>query len=148
MVSERLPNLRYLSYPTSKEPGKIFRSALTNFKSLKGIAVHIIIFITTEIPSLLSTHFPDLSELKLFGEPTFYCSGTEMICKSFPKLRKLEMPLHYLRIDTSAVLMFLNLLEHLEYLDISGCVWWIDKEIIEKASRLKDVYLVFPDRLT
>ncbi|KAJ3695349.1 hypothetical protein LUZ60_000726 [Juncus effusus] len=138
-LSQRLPNLRYFSYPSSKEPGTIFRAPLANFKSLKGIAVHTLYGII----GLLRWHFPDFSELKLLGEDYFDSRKAKVICKLLPKLRKLEMPSSF-GTDTDAVLIFLSSLEHLEYFDISGCISSIDKKQIENASRFKDVYLVFP----
>ncbi|KAJ3695348.1 hypothetical protein LUZ60_000725 [Juncus effusus] len=148
LVSERLPNLLYFSFPTCKEPESTFYSALTNFKSLKGIAVHIVTFQTTNFLSEIILHFPNLSELKLFCEVPCSCYYLKQICMFLKRLRKLEMP-KPCRITEKEIVMILDSLKYLEYLDISGSKRQLDKGVIEeKSSRFKDVYFVFPDWMT
>ncbi|KAJ3696043.1 hypothetical protein LUZ60_001420 [Juncus effusus] len=137
LVSQRLPKLVYLSFPRSKVPGPMAYSALTSLKFLKGIALHEDFFFTAKVLCLPSGMFHDVSELKVYCDAGWLCSHDTMICKVFPKLRKLEMPPRC-RITTDAILELLDSLEHLEYLDISGCrMWGCNKRVFEKASRLK-----------
>ncbi|KAJ3683441.1 hypothetical protein LUZ60_013668 [Juncus effusus] len=68
LVSDRLPNLLYFSFPNAQVPGLMVYSALINFKSLKGIVVFPNFVLSTKVISLLNQYSPDLSELKLFAE--------------------------------------------------------------------------------
>ncbi|KAJ3696040.1 hypothetical protein LUZ60_001417 [Juncus effusus] len=143
LVSQRLPNLFYINFPSSKSPGSVGYYAFSNFKSLKRIAVDKYFFQESEMFSLLGTpQIPDLCELKLFGNIPrgfwFMVDRAKRICEEYPKLRKLELPPR-LKISTCAIQMLLDSLEHLEYLDISGCeILGFDKRVIDKAtSRLK-----------
>uniref|UniRef100_A0A0A9DIM5 Uncharacterized protein n=1 Tax=Arundo donax TaxID=35708 RepID=A0A0A9DIM5_ARUDO len=60
-----------------------------------------------------------------------------VICNSLPHLKKLEIPSSDM--SSAAIIKFLDCLEELEYLDISGYeTSVISSTILEKASRLKD----------
>ncbi|KAJ3696044.1 hypothetical protein LUZ60_001421 [Juncus effusus] len=136
LVAERLPNLVYLSFPSSDISQEEIHLALTKFKSLKGIAVSRVFLQDIEVLLHLSTDCPDISELKFLGREFSFSYYVPAIVRFFPKLRKLEM--RDVEIRTGTTLILLNQLQHLEYLDISGCdESAITKEVIEKASRLK-----------
>ncbi|KAJ3696034.1 hypothetical protein LUZ60_001411 [Juncus effusus] len=138
LVYERLPKLVYLSFPKSKIPKLAFYSALTNFTSLKGIAVSYRFFLTIKVISLCA-QYPAVSELKLLGDSPWGNYATKMICYVFPELRKLDMREQHFVISDDTVLRLLDSLKQLEYLDISGCTsLTLDERVIEKAaSRLK-----------
>ncbi|KAJ3696036.1 hypothetical protein LUZ60_001413 [Juncus effusus] len=140
LVSERLPKLLYLSFPTCRMPGPAAYSALTNFKSLKSIYVHESFVLSTKLFSQPRTpQFPNLSELKVFGYGFRGNYVVEIILEVFPKLRKLDMQEKHFVICNDTFLRILESLKQLEYLDISGCnSWMIDDKLIENAiSRLK-----------
>ncbi|KAJ3696035.1 hypothetical protein LUZ60_001412 [Juncus effusus] len=150
LVSERLPKLVHLSFPRSKVPKMAFYSALINFKSLKGIAINYHFFVTTEVLSLSGTQFPQLFELKILSEISSDETDhlVRMVCKVFPKLRKLEMQQLFV-ISNKTFTRLLDSLQHLEYLDISGCkTLRIDTKVFEKAaSRLKVLILSWNEDL-
>ncbi|KAJ3696041.1 hypothetical protein LUZ60_001418 [Juncus effusus] len=137
LVADSLPNLLYFSFPGSIINQEEICAAFTKFKCLKGMAVNQVFFLSSEALLLISTNFPDLSELKILGGECFLCKFlVTMVVKFTPKLRKLEM--REMEINTTATLMLLDQLQNLEYLDISGySESGITKEVIEKASRLK-----------
>ncbi|KAJ3696046.1 hypothetical protein LUZ60_001423 [Juncus effusus] len=97
LVSNRLPNLLYLSFPNDDLREEEICSAVTNFKSLKGIdAVENFFHLTIEAVSHLRT----VSEIKIIngeGLRIVLMDGVRdwvivfLMCKVFPNLRKLEI---------------------------------------------------------
>ncbi|KAJ3696059.1 hypothetical protein LUZ60_001436 [Juncus effusus] len=98
LVSKRLPNLLYLSFPNHDFNRKDVCTAMSNFKSLNGIeAVEDFFDLTISAVSHLKT----VSEIKVIdGERKVWRDNKEgfrrfiafLMCKVFPNLSKLEMP--------------------------------------------------------
>ncbi|KAJ3670204.1 hypothetical protein LUZ60_010528 [Juncus effusus] len=138
LVADRLPNLVYFEFPNAEVPEIEFCTALSKFRSLKGIAC-VPKFMTGQVLSILGTKFPDFSELVLLdGE--IILDNLRAVCISLfiPKLRKLEI-CNTETISTTTVLILAHLLKCLECLDISGCneLTIGAARAIEKVSRLK-----------
>lgn len=132
----RLSNLTYLSLPNPEILEDEFFIALPKFESLTGLAVDQYFGKSVNLLSLLHNHRPNLTEFKLFDQDDCLEHHHAMIiCHYLPNLRKLEIPI---RLSRRAILTFFEELQGLEYLDISGYQdSVINKEILEKASRLK-----------
>ncbi|KAJ3696058.1 hypothetical protein LUZ60_001435 [Juncus effusus] len=94
LVSNRLPNLLYLSFPNHKLNEKKICTAMANFKSLKGIEAVEGFFFLPKIRARFGTSFTEIKIL--IGEGEIWRNDNEylalFVCKEFPKLRKLEMP--------------------------------------------------------
>ncbi|KAF3320586.1 F-box/LRR-repeat protein [Carex littledalei] len=135
-VADRLPNLKYLSLPNPEIQEDEFFIALPKFESLTGLAIDQYFGQSVNILSFLQKNCPYLTEFKLFGqEDRLEHHHAMIICYFLPNLRKLEIPI---RLSRQAILVFLEELHGLEYLDISGYQdSVINNEILEKASRLK-----------
>ncbi|KAJ3698894.1 hypothetical protein LUZ61_002599 [Rhynchospora tenuis] len=137
LISERIPNLLYLSLPNPEIIEKDFCMALSNFKSLRGISVNRNILASFGVLFHLIKLFPSLEQLKLFpGKADFCYIDALTLSHFFPNLRKLEIPM--LPLSEKALSTLLDSLKILECLDIS--VYdesVINVQITEKASRLK-----------
>ncbi|XP_062211674.1 F-box/LRR-repeat protein At3g48880-like [Phragmites australis] len=133
-LAERCPNLHYFSLPSTCMTYDQFCKAIGGLHSLKGMAVDESLI---NYDALHHVHqcCPDFVELKVSA---LYVDEemASVICNSLPHLKKLEIPSS----DTSsaAIIKFLDYLEELEYLDISGYeISAISSAVLEKASRLK-----------
>ncbi|KAJ4792497.1 F-box/LRR-repeat protein [Rhynchospora pubera] len=137
LISERLPNLLYLSLPNPNIIENDFFMALSNFKSLRGISVNRNLLASFGVLFHFNELFPNLEQLKLFPGKACFCNVDAItLSHFFPNLRKLEIPMPLL--STKALSTLLDSLKILEYLDIS--VYdesVITVQITEKASRIK-----------
>ncbi|TKV92820.1 hypothetical protein SEVIR_9G185700v4 [Setaria viridis] len=133
-LAERCPNLHYFSLPSTCMTYDQFCKAIGEFHSLKGMAVDESLI---NYDVLLHVHqcCPDFVELKVSA---LYVDEemASTICNSLPQLKKLEIPSSDM--PAAAITKFLDCLEELEYLDISGYeTSAISSTVLEKASRLK-----------
>uniref|UniRef100_A0A453CNN9 FBD domain-containing protein n=1 Tax=Aegilops tauschii subsp. strangulata TaxID=200361 RepID=A0A453CNN9_AEGTS len=128
------PNLHYFSFPTTCMASDEFCEVISKLQSLKGMAVDESL---VNYDVLLHVHqcCPDFLELKVFA---LYVDEdmASIICESLPRLKKLEIPNSDM--SCAAIVKFLDCLEELEYLDISGYeTSAISSSVLHKASRLK-----------
>ncbi|KAJ1294764.1 hypothetical protein BS78_01G171500 [Paspalum vaginatum] len=133
-LAERCPNLHYFSLPSTCMTYDQFCKAIGELRSLKGMAVDESL-INYDVLLHVNQCCPEFVELKVSA---LYVDEemASVICNSLPQLKKLEIP----RSDMSsaAIIKFLDCLEELEYLDISGYeTSAISSTVLEKASRLK-----------
>ncbi|KAE8793856.1 putative F-box/LRR-repeat protein 23 [Hordeum vulgare] len=134
LLAERSPNLQYFSFPTTCMTSDDFCGAISKLQSLKGMAVDESL---VHYDVLLHVHqcCPGFRELKVFA---LYVDEdmASIICESLPQLRKLEIP--NADMSCAAIVKFLDCLDKLEYLDISGYeTSAISSSVLHKASRLK-----------
>jgi hypothetical protein len=111
-----------------------FCKAIGKLQSLKGMAVDESLI---NYDALQHVHqcCPDFVELKVFA---LYVDEymASIICDSLPRLKKLEIPNSDM--SCAAIIKFLDCLEELEYMDISGYeTSAISSTVLHKASRLK-----------
>jgi hypothetical protein len=115
-VAPRCPNLHYFSLPSTCMTYDQFCKAIGGLPSLKGMAVDESLI---NYDVLLHVHqcCPDFVELKVSA---LYVDEemASVICISLPHLKKLEIPGSDM--SSAAIIKFLDCLEELEYLDISG----------------------------
>ncbi|XP_051208988.1 F-box/LRR-repeat protein At3g48880 [Lolium perenne] len=133
-LAERSPNLQYFSFPTTCMTYDQFCKAIGKLQSLKGMAVDESLI---NYDALHHVHqcCPDFLELKVFA---LYVDEymASIICDSLPRLKKLEIPNSDM--SCAAIIKFLDCLEELEYMDISGYeTSAISSTVLRKASRLK-----------
>lgn len=133
-VLYRSPNLHYFSFPATCMSNHEFCKAIGNFQSLKGMAVDESLI---NYDVLLHVHqcCPDFLELKVFA---LYVDEymASIICESLPRLKKLEIPNSDM--SCAAITKFLDCLEDLEHLDISGYeTSAISSSVLHKAAQLK-----------
>ncbi|KAJ3696042.1 hypothetical protein LUZ60_001419 [Juncus effusus] len=96
LVSNRLPNLLYLSFSNHDFNRKDVCSAMTNFNSLMGIEA-VENFFRLTIGAVF--HLKSVFEIKILGERKVWRERKDcregfialLMCKVFPNLRKLEM---------------------------------------------------------
>ncbi|KAL5218743.1 hypothetical protein ABZP36_019427 [Zizania latifolia] len=133
-LAERCPNLHYFSLPATCMTDDQFCKAISKFQSLKGMAVDESL-INHDVLDHVHQCCPMFLELKVFS---LYVDEemASIICNSLPHLRKLEIPNSDM--SCAAIITFLDCLEELEYLDISGYeTSSISSTVLRKASRLK-----------
>uniref|UniRef100_A0A0D9VVP2 F-box domain-containing protein n=1 Tax=Leersia perrieri TaxID=77586 RepID=A0A0D9VVP2_9ORYZ len=132
-LAERNPNLHYFSLPATCITYDQFFKAINILQSLRGMAVDESL-INHNVLSHVHHCCPDLQELKVFS---LYVDEemASIICNSLPRLKKLEIPNS--EMCCAAIIKFLDCLEELEYLDISGYkTSAISSVVLRKASRL------------
>uniref|UniRef100_J3LQA3 F-box domain-containing protein n=1 Tax=Oryza brachyantha TaxID=4533 RepID=J3LQA3_ORYBR len=132
-LAKRNPNLHYFSLPTTCITYDQFCKAIDKLQSLKGMAVDESL-INHDVLSHVHQCCPDFLELKVFA---LYVDEemASIICNSLPRLRKLEIPNSDM--SCAVIIKFLDCLEELEYLDISGYeTSAISSAVLRKASRL------------
>ncbi|KAL6893535.1 hypothetical protein ACP4OV_007633 [Aristida adscensionis] len=133
-LAERSPNLHYFSLPGTFMTYDKFCKAIGELHALKGMAVDESLIHYDVLLHVLRC-CPDFVELKVFALYVDEQMAT-VICDSLPRLKKLEMPSSDM--SSVAIIKFLDCLEELEYLDISGYeTSSISSTVLEKASRLK-----------
>lgn len=130
----RCPNLHYFSLPSTCMTYDQFCKAIGGLQSLKGMVVDESLI---NYDVLLHVHqcCPDFVELKVSA---LYVDEemASVICNSLPRLKKLEIP--SCDMSSAAIIRFLDCLEQLEHLDISGYeTSAISSTVLEKASWLK-----------
>ncbi|KAF8682035.1 hypothetical protein HU200_045495 [Digitaria exilis] len=133
-LAERCPNLQYFSLPSTCMTYDKFCKAIGELHSLKGMAVDETLI---NYDVLLHVHqcCPNFVELKVSA---LYVDEelASVICTSLPQLKKLEIPSSDM--PAAVIIKFLDCLEELEYLDISGYETpAISSVVLDKASRLK-----------
>lgn len=129
----RNPNLHYFILPATCITYDQFRKAIDKLQFLKGMAVDEGL-INHDVLSHVHQCCPDFLELKVFA---LYVDEemASIICNSLPRLKKLEIPNSDM--SCAAIIKFLDCLEELEYLDISGYeTSAISSAVLQKASRL------------
>lgn len=134
VVFYRSPKLHYFSLPITCMTYDQFCKAIGKLQSLKGMAVDESLINYDVLPHVHQC-CPDLLELKVFA---LYVDEdmASIICNSLPRLKKLEIPNS--DISSAAIIKFLDCLEELGYLDISGYeTSVISSTVLNKASRLK-----------
>ncbi|BAF12404.1 F-box/LRR-repeat protein At3g48880-like [Oryza sativa Japonica Group] len=132
-LAQRNPNLHYFSLPATCITYDQFRKAIDKLQFLKGMAVDEGL-INHDVLSHVHQCCPDFLELKVFA---LYVDEemASIICNSLPRLKKLEIPNSDM--SCAAIIKFLDCLEELEYLDISGYeTSAISSAVLQKASRL------------
>uniref|UniRef100_A0A0E0NX68 F-box domain-containing protein n=1 Tax=Oryza rufipogon TaxID=4529 RepID=A0A0E0NX68_ORYRU len=132
-LAQRNPNLHYFSLPATCITYDQFRKAIDKLQFLKGMAVDESL-INHDVLSHVHQCCPDFLELKVFA---LYVDEemASIICNSLPRLKKLEIPNSDM--SCAAIIKFLDCLEELEYLDISGYeTSAISSAVLQKASRL------------
>lgn len=130
----RCPNLHYFSLPSTCMTYDQFCKAIGGLQSLKGMVVDESLI---NYDVLLHVHqcCPDFVGLKVSA---LYVDEemASVICNSLPRLKKLEIP--SCDMSSATIIRFLDCLEQLEHLDISGYeTSAISSPVLEKASRLK-----------
>ncbi|KAJ4754500.1 F-box/LRR-repeat protein [Rhynchospora pubera] len=136
VISERLPNLLYLSLPLTKIE-KDFCMALSKFKYLRGLSLTSNFLVHFGVLFYFNELFPNFAELKLIPGKGDFCNVDAItLSHFFPNLRKLEIQIQALSAEAITTLLdSLKILEHLHVSVSEESV--ITVQIIEKAARLK-----------
>ncbi|KQK14370.1 putative F-box/LRR-repeat protein 23 [Brachypodium distachyon] len=133
-LAERSLNLHYFSFPTTCMTYDQFCKVIGKLQYLRGMAVDESL-INYDVLLHVYQCCPNFLELKVFA---VYVDEdmASIICDCLPRLKKLEIPNSDM--SCAAIIKFLDCLEELEYMDISGYeTSVISSSVLHKASRLK-----------
>ncbi|XP_078436998.1 RNI-like superfamily protein [Wolffia australiana] len=132
-VAERCPRLSYFSLRTDDDPTENLLHAVSKLKNLRGMAIGGAAICDPFLAALRRRAAAAPTELRLFADKMNERTAAA-ICDALPRLQSLT--LRDCHVSLAAVILFLDRLERLDRLDISGFgAPKIPAHVREKAAR-------------